>query len=875
MASATEVMQSLTRAMKTGEHGLKIASGDYLAGLLGMVSEYTTQSFTQSQTTMDVKHSTPIPVMMQVGTFMIKGSLWVHEGHLVADWLISDVEHFKANDMPETHEQKAETKSDTVGVNPLTASVNVGTSESVTTIRSTQHNVSSITIKQGGWIRANTADLNLKLRAKYLDMVVRNHLTLYSLMDEYEETKEHSGVHVGLSLGTAALTGGTVSALDVAKSAAMASGFTEGSERRFKKWQSEGGTADITATDFLRLVVNGKLHTIGAKVQGPVDLGTPDTLPTHQDAVGQAWYEVPLPVDDGTGDTNLCGFFGLETHRQMAVWQLLEAASNDEIRSLVAPEIREAFVGDDLPQDVQDDPSYEPIHRQYNAAQTLLDTQQRDYNTRFEAEIRALGIVGFLSAPVLLEKLDPDRRDARFKDLSDALDAMDKVKADLRTWAESEDIYKAFIEGTIANPGVMLSYLRDDKSGKSRTGLMDAIAKLNGLDIRVYQRGTDGKVEVVHAYQGGTTTIDLLHTAYDPAHPDVLNHFNRLYNDRQSISVGERIDEILHGLDEHEKEENLIAQVLAFGQAAVGLKDGWESLNRTLAEAQRRWSGENERSVDAEEGERESSTAVAYETERKPISTNKVKEEAFYSRALADLGNSILDFVGKTNQHLKLGLAKEKVVEFANKLVEEAKVFYGQFRELGHSVQKSWNQTVNCMAANLKAYVSDLAKTPRVMEVNAAIGVGIAGVMEVGVILYRAIQVFKAYNTVNDALEKRQHGSSGSKSLSSATLQVKDNTGTTSGGSALPPEDPEGGDGRKGNCAKQESSIWKSFQNFRDGLKSNGQKGTKREYYEWDHMHNDIEVYSHQGNHLGSMDPISGKIYRAPVIGRTIKDRIK
>lgn len=39
---------------------------------------------------------------------------------------------------------------------------------------------------------------------------------------------------------------------------------------------------------------------------------------------------------------------------------------------------------------------------------------------------------------------------------------------------------------------------------------------------------------------------------------------------------------------------------------------------------------------------------------------------------------------------------------------------------------------------------------------------------------------------------------------------------------------------------------------------------------EWDHTHNDIEVYDNKGRHLGSMDPTTGKMYKPPVPGRTI-----
>ncbi len=72
------------------------------------------------------------------------------------------------------------------------------------------------------------------------------------------------------------------------------------------------------------------------------------------------------------------------------------------------------------------------------------------------------------------------------------------------------------------------------------------------------------------------------------------------------------------------------------------------------------------------------------------------------------------------------------------------------------------------------------------------------------------------------------------------------------------------------NITKQESKVWKSFDNYKNGIKSTG-KGSNKQYYEWDHTHNDIEVYNNKGKHLGSMDPTTGKMYKPAVKGRTIK----
>ncbi len=77
-------------------------------------------------------------------------------------------------------------------------------------------------------------------------------------------------------------------------------------------------------------------------------------------------------------------------------------------------------------------------------------------------------------------------------------------------------------------------------------------------------------------------------------------------------------------------------------------------------------------------------------------------------------------------------------------------------------------------------------------------------------------------------------------------------------------EDPE--EERKTNCSKSESPVWKELKPFRGSLKTDGDK-----IYEWDRLHNDIEIYNSRGQHLGSLDPQTGLKIKDAVAGRTIK----
>lgn len=76
------------------------------------------------------------------------------------------------------------------------------------------------------------------------------------------------------------------------------------------------------------------------------------------------------------------------------------------------------------------------------------------------------------------------------------------------------------------------------------------------------------------------------------------------------------------------------------------------------------------------------------------------------------------------------------------------------------------------------------------------------------------------------------------------------------------------------NCSKSKSPVWKGLKHHKDDIKTNGKSGSEKRFYRWDNTHNDIETYNSRGEHLGSMDPRTGKMYRGPVSGRDIKDKL-
>ncbi len=86
---------------------------------------------------------------------------------------------------------------------------------------------------------------------------------------------------------------------------------------------------------------------------------------------------------------------------------------------------------------------------------------------------------------------------------------------------------------------------------------------------------------------------------------------------------------------------------------------------------------------------------------------------------------------------------------------------------------------------------------------------------------------------------------------------------TTGGGMGEDPDDPK--KDRKTNCGKSESPVWKEFKPHQGKLKTDGDK-----IYDWDHTHNDIEAYNSRGEHVGTIDPVTGIKIKDAVAGRKI-----
>ena len=87
------------------------------------------------------------------------------------------------------------------------------------------------------------------------------------------------------------------------------------------------------------------------------------------------------------------------------------------------------------------------------------------------------------------------------------------------------------------------------------------------------------------------------------------------------------------------------------------------------------------------------------------------------------------------------------------------------------------------------------------------------------------------------------------------------------------PQDPKNNDKKRviNDIPKSEffRKISNRYERWRDGIykaKRNTERlgNGKAEYLEWDHLHNDVEAYSKQGKHIGSINPQNLELYKNP-----------
>lgn len=112
--------------------------------------------------------------------------------------------------------------------------------------------------------------------------------------------------------------------------------------------------------------------------------------------------------------------------------------------------------------------------------------------------------------------------------------------------------------------------------------------------------------------------------------------------------------------------------------------------------------------------------------------------------------------------------------------------------------------------------------------------------------------------------------------------QKKKNKSNTSKNPKKPDDDEDKRKTNKISCTeffhradiKKDYKFYKNTSRGKVYRRKPGAKGLgkKAEYIQWDHTHNDVEVYNKAENHIGCYDPATNNLYKPPVSGRRLPD---
>lgn len=62
-----------------------------------------------------------------------------------------------------------------------------------------------------------------------------------------------------------------------------------------------------------------------------------------------------------------------------------------------------------------------------------------------------------------------------------------------------------------------------------------------------------------------------------------------------------------------------------------------------------------------------------------------------------------------------------------------------------------------------------------------------------------------------------------------------------------------------GDCTPANAAFWNSLDSYRGAIRRSG-RGSKTRFYTWDRLHYcEVEVFDRRGNHLGSVDGMTGQ----------------
>ncbi len=236
------------------------------------------------------------------------------------------------------------------------------------------------------------------------------------------------------------------------------------------------------------------------------------------------------------------------------------------------------------------------------------------------------------------------------------------------------------------------------------------------------------------------------------------------------------------------------------------------------------------------------------------------KEEATTEEQVVELLNKL----GETNPELKEAIKGLDVVEVRNELEKGIREAGRDKDDRSFSLGKVVNELIGISSAEANPIVVGAAAISReVIKKVLPNASKIAQDIATGYIkdFIKAAALGENDHTDNDNTTFEKKNNQKNKDLTKGESQNKPlakGVNATSGGME-PDEDPEGEKDRKFGVNKAKSKVWKDLQPYRDNIKTNGLKGGDKKYYQWDHLHNEIEMYDSNRKPVDALDPITGK----------------
>jgi hypothetical protein len=211
----------------------------------------------------------------------------------------------------------------------------------------------------------------------------------------------------------------------------------------------------------------------------------------------------------------------------------LEYSHDRTIRQFVAPEIFEAFVGLQLPEEMENLETFAKFRKEYCKAVSDSDAEFRRIK---EILIKSGENVKECDRLTLISKMSEK---PKFRSLLEKLAQMQKeierIESNVMKYWETVECFSDFVNFYIAKKGNWIGYIRNFEQEK-RTSSLDALAYINDLKVVIWVKENNSDfLRIVHSFDGSRTSsysshdqskcslrvVHMLHTLK-------LSHFNLL-----------------------------------------------------------------------------------------------------------------------------------------------------------------------------------------------------------------------------------------------------------------------------------------------------------------------------------------------------------